>query len=93
MGSEARAPGAPPEASFEALVGMLGRVALVNLGAVPPAPGQPPATDLAQARWAIDLLAVLKEKTRGNLAQAEAAGLDDLLAMLRLRDIEARGRS
>lgn len=93
MRSEARESGAAPEANCEARMGILGSAALVPLGAGPPGPGLPPATHLAQARWAIDRLAVRKEKTRGNLALEEAARLDELLAMLRLRHVEVRGRA
>ena len=94
MGSEARGSGAPPEADFEALAGPLDSLASGNLDLLAPAPGQSPATDLAQARWPVDLLAMGKEEeTRVSLAQPGVAGLDALRAMRRLRDIEASGRS
>ncbi len=46
------------------------------------------AQDLPRARLHIDLLAVLQEKTRGNVSTEETALLDDLLAQLRMRYVE-----
>jgi len=46
------------------------------------------AEDLPRARLQIDLLAVLQEKTRGNVSADEAAVVDNLLAQLRMRFVE-----
>ncbi|MXW01397.1 MAG: DUF1844 domain-containing protein [Holophagales bacterium] len=46
------------------------------------------AQDLPRARLHIDLLAVLQEKTRGNVPEQETALLEDLLAQLRMRYVE-----
>ncbi|MXX74680.1 MAG: DUF1844 domain-containing protein [Holophagales bacterium] len=46
------------------------------------------AQDLPRARLHIDLLAVLQEKTRGNVSEQETALLEDLLAQLRMRYVE-----
>lgn len=73
-----------PEASFGALLLMLSSSALIALGEAPDPSGEK-KQDLDQARWAIDLLALLKEKTRGNLTSEEEGLLDDLLYDLRMR--------
>ena len=49
------------------------------------------AQDLPRARLHIDLLAVLQEKTRGNVSEQETAVLEDLLAQLRMRYVEKSG--
>ena len=52
-----------------------------------------PGTGLAQedpeqARYLIDVLGILQEKTQGNLTQEEAALLDGLLYELRMKYVE-----
>ena len=69
-----------PPASLEMLVLSLKFQAEQGLGLVQPDPAQ---ADLALARHAIDLLAVLQEKTRGNLNLAESRLLEGSLAELR----------
>ncbi len=44
--------------------------------------------DLEQARYLIDVLGLLQEKTQGNLSQEEAAMLDGLLYELRMKYVE-----
>ncbi len=46
------------------------------------------ALDLPRARLHIDMLAVLEEKTRGNVAAEETALLEGLVAQLRMRFVE-----
>lgn len=67
---------------------MLAHSALVHLGEEhdPSAPGQP--RDLAEARYAIDLLALLQEKTSGNRTPEESQLLEALLYDLRLRYVD-----
>jgi hypothetical protein len=79
--------------TFGSLVLMFGTTALVHLGAAPdPVSGEQKA-DLEQAKHAIDLLDVLKEKTSGNLTTEESSLLENLLFDLRLRYVEAvKGR-
>lgn len=85
------APSAPPEpapplppASFEMLVTTLATEAMIGLGQLPhPLTGQVHA-DPAQARYAIDMIEMLAEKTRGNLTPNEERGLRELLHQLRM---------
>jgi hypothetical protein len=63
------------------------------LGEIPPAPGQPPQTDLAAAQQMIDVLAMLREKTQGNRDAAEDAMLENALFDLRMRYVELARKS
>jgi hypothetical protein len=69
--------------------------AMANLGQAPdPVTGRP-HIDLDQARFAIDLLAMLQEKTRGNRTPDEGAVLEEMLSTLRMgfvRLSQAQGR-
>jgi len=73
-----------PPASFEMLVTTLATEALVALGQVPH-----PATNKAElhrnhAQYIIDMLDVLRQKTKGNLAPAEQQLMDDVLHQMRM---------
>jgi hypothetical protein len=58
--------------------------AMANLGQAPdPATGRA-HVDLDQARFAIDLLAMLQEKTQGNRTPDESAVLEEMLTALRM---------
>ncbi len=75
----------PPEPDFNFFITTLALQASIALGAVPD-----PATDKkeenrAQAKFLIDTLALLKEKTRGNLTQEENALLENVLYELRMQ--------
>lgn len=80
-------PGGP---SFFDLLALLAEPASVYLGDVPLPAGQS-AEDLDLARFHIDLLALLKDKTAGNLTAEEAAVLEDLVYQLRMRYVQKRG--
>jgi hypothetical protein len=79
----AAAPEMPP-ASFEMLLTTLATEALVALGQIPhPATGKP-EPNLDQAKFFIDTLDILHQKTQGNLTKFEEQALDDLLHQLRM---------
>jgi hypothetical protein len=72
-----------PPASFDVLVDVLAAPALVHLGFAPhPVTGRT-EKDPEQAKWVIDMLHVLEERTRGNLSAAEKARLDQILHQFR----------
>jgi hypothetical protein len=73
---------------FTTFVLSLGSSALVHLGDMEHPEAQAAQENLALARQTIDILAMLAEKTRGNLSAEEARFLSDLLAELRLRFVE-----
>lgn len=70
---------------MESLFYMLATSALVNLGEVPNPVDQQKKTDLAMARHNIDTIALLQEKTKGNLAPAEERLCMEILNELRLK--------
>ena len=78
-------PGGMPEASFLMLVAGLSTQVMMNLGEVEnPVTGRR-EKDLDHAKYTIDLLEVLKEKTRGNLTEEEQRSLDMSLFELRMK--------
>jgi hypothetical protein len=58
--------------------------AMANLGQAPDPTSGRPHVDLDQARFAIDLLAMLQDKTRGNRTPDESAVLEEMLTTLRM---------
>jgi hypothetical protein len=77
--------------SFTQFVLSLGTTAAVHFGDLAdPMSGEKGETNLIAAAQMIDLLAMLQEKTRGNLDPAEAKLLDDLLYDLRMRFVQAQ---
>jgi len=60
----------------------------MNLGLLPLGDNQEP--DFELARHNIDLLAMLQEKTKGNLNTEEQRALDNSLVELRFRFVEAQ---
>lgn len=79
---EEHGPGQLPEASFMNLVGSLAAQSMVALGAVQQPGQQQIMVDLGQAKYCIDTLAMLKEKTEGNLSEDEDTELTQVLAQL-----------
>ncbi len=72
---------------FEHLVQSMYMTAMMGLGAGTQ-PGEKPRIDLMGARQTIDLLAVLAEKTKGNLTQDEQRLLESALFELRMMFLE-----
>ena len=90
----------PPPSSEEAqtggpgffdLVGLLAEPASVYLRDARAGNPQTAAQSLELASLHIDLLGVLKDKTRNNLAHDEAAMLEDVIYQLRSAFVETRG--
>src|SRR5215216_6451242 len=82
---ESDIPGAEDPASFVNFLSTLATNAAAALGAVPhPATGQR-SLDLETGKYWLDVLGMLKEKTKGNLHTQEARLLDGLLADLRMQ--------
>ena len=73
-----------PPADFTMLVNMLVTNAMVFLGQMPAPGSQQYMRNLPQAQHMIDLLMVLREKTRGNLTPDEDQMMQDLLPQLQM---------
>lgn len=75
-----------PEAGFDELVGMLGTQAMLALGLVRTQQDKDKdiQPDFELARFYIDLLAMLEEKTKGNLTNEETSLLSTTLNQLRM---------
>ncbi len=65
--------------------------ALIGMGDVPHPVTKKPAVNLPHARYLIDLLGILEEKTRGNLSVDEDRLLKDTLYQLRMRYLAKTG--
>lgn len=76
--------------SFSTFIVSLASSAMVNLGETPDPSSGATAQDLALARNSIDLIAMLKEKTKGNLSAEESELLESLLYDLRMRFVQAQ---
>lgn len=80
-----------PQISFIAFVYSLATNAAVHFGDLPdPFTNERRPVDLEAAEQLIDILAMLEEKTRGNLTAEERQLLEQLLYELRMRFIEAK---
>ena len=78
-----------PPADFIGLVGLLHSQAMFALGAVADPRTNQPFLDLDLAKHHIDLLAMLEEKTRGNLTDEEKQVLDRALYDARMHYVQA----
>lgn len=79
-----------PAVDFSTFVLSLGHSALVHMGEAPDFGGEIGPRHLELARQTIDLIALLSEKTKGNLTGEEERIVEQLLYDLRSRYIEAR---
>ncbi|MGB9032559.1 MAG: DUF1844 domain-containing protein [Acidobacteriaceae bacterium] len=82
-------PGAGPTGviAFEHIIQSFYVSAMIALGAGTE-PGQKARVDILGARQSIDMLALLQEKTKGNLTQKEEATLQNVLFELRMMFLE-----
>jgi len=85
---EAKAPPLP-EANFTSLIFSLSSTAFVHLGDIDDPQAGEKKTDLPLAKHTIDIIAMLKEKTEGNLTEEEQKFTDSILADLRWRYVKA----
>jgi hypothetical protein len=81
-------PGADDPASFVNFLSTLATNAAASLGAMPhPATGQR-SLDLESGKYWIDVLAMLREKTKNNLHPQEQSLLDGILGDLRMQFVQ-----
>lgn len=82
------APGRPDEINFATFIVGLSTQALLHLGEIHDPSTNNPVRDLPAAQQLIDILGLLREKTRGNLDHDEAGLLDSILFDLRMKYVE-----
>ena len=70
---------------FSLFLSSLSMQAMMALGEVPHPATNAPQEDLEQARYLIDTLGLLQEKTKGNLTKEEAQLLEGVLYELRMK--------
>jgi hypothetical protein len=79
-----------PEVTFLGFVLSLAHTAAVHFGDVPdPVTGASAPTNLPAAQQIIDILALLQDKTKGNLTAEERQFLEQVVYELRMRFVEA----
>jgi len=77
-----------PLVSFSTFITSLGIQAFIRMGELKSPDGEKVEVDLAAAQETIDLLLMLKEKTKGNLASEEESLLSSLIADLQLKFVQ-----
>lgn len=78
-----------PELNFSTFVISLSTQALMHLGEIGSPISGKVETDVPVAKQMIDILAMLKDKTRGNLDPNEDRLMEDILFDLRMKYVEA----
>jgi hypothetical protein len=77
-----------PPIDFHTFILSLGSSALLHMGELDSPDGRPGEIDLPLAKHTIDVIAMLQEKTKGNLTAPEANLVESLLFDLRLRYVD-----
>ena len=80
-----------PPGNFAALVSMLVTQALFSLGLVQVKGQGEREPDLEMAKYNIDMLETLEEKTRGNLSEEEKKVLENTLSQVRMAYVKVAG--
>ena len=88
---EKQARGPLPQGNFAALISMLTTQALFALGLLQVKGQEKREPDLELAKYNIDMLETLEEKTKGNLTQEEEAVLSNTLNELRMGYVKVAG--
>lgn len=78
------------EANFSTLVLSIASSAIMNLGLEKNPQTKTVDKNLPLAQFSIDLLILLKQKTKGNLSETEAHNLDAIIQDLQMKYIGAR---
>jgi biotin carboxyl carrier protein len=78
----------PPELTFAAFLWSLSEQALAALGEIPDPMSGKVTHDLVLAQQMIDIIIMLREKTRGNLDAEEQAMLKEILSGLQMKYVE-----
>ena len=80
-----------PTVDFAGFILSLATTAAVHFGDLAdPNTGQPAEQNIPAARQMIEIIEMLQDKTKGNLAEPEAKLVEDLLYELRMRFVQAQ---
>ena len=95
-GQQAQAPGkaakeGAPQGDFNFFLSSLSMQALMALGELPNPMTNERQEDLEQARYLIDVIGMLQEKTKGNLSPEESQMLEGVLYELRMKYVARTG--
>ena len=82
-----------PEPNLQLLVSTFAAQAAVGLGQMPNPATDEAGVDLVQAKFAIDMLQVVEEKTKGNRTEEEDKFLEDILYQLRMVYIDKSAKT
>lgn len=88
---ESKARGPLPRGNFAALVSMLVTQAFFALGVLEVRGQEKREPDLEMAKYNIDMLATLEEKTKGNLTEEEKRVLENTLNEVRMAYVKVTG--
>ncbi|MCK4225376.1 DUF1844 domain-containing protein [candidate division WOR-3 bacterium] len=78
------------EANFISIIMRMATGAYISLGMVEDPIGGEKKKDIEMAKYLIDSLRILKEKTKGNLEKEEEGYLDQVIADLELNFVNAK---
>jgi hypothetical protein len=82
----------PPEPDFNFFITTLALQASIFLGQVPNPVTNKKEEDLTQAKFLIDTLGMLKDKTKANLTEEETGLLEGVLYELRLQYVASKNK-
>lgn len=82
----------PPPATFETLITMLFTQALAALGQLPGPDGQLGSVNKPFAKYFIDTLEMLGEKTKGNLSDDESKLISETLHAMRMAFVSVKAK-
>jgi hypothetical protein len=80
-----------PELDFSSFILSIATTAQVSLGNIPNPQTDQPGQNLPVAKQMIDMLGMLKDKTKGNLTEDEQGLLDSALFNLRMQYVRSAG--
>lgn len=78
----------PDEPSFSSFLSTLGMQAFFSLGEFQDPASPEIKTDLVQAKYLIDVIQILSDKTKGNLSEEEGRMVKELLYGLKMKFVE-----
>lgn len=82
-----------PDADMTGLISMLATQAFFAMGAFGGEEGQESKIDMDMAKYSVDMLGVIEEKTKGNLSEQEAAALESTLHQLRMTYVNVSSKT